>query len=324
MRRFVIFMLMAVFSAYLLGSTAYDVEPNNRWDEAQVVPSDTDKIIGDVSPTDIHDYFFITIPIDSTLSMSHDSGDSLGTGLASWDETEDTKTLAIMAVCIVDSPVHYTLTLTSNASSLPVELSSFTCQVTMSNFVELTWITQSESDMIGYNVYRNAKNNLDDAVMQNGAMIPATNESYEHSYSFTDPEVEMDCTYWYWLESIENNGACNMHGPVSVTLTPPSDPEEEEVVDVKLTMLNPVYPNPFNPSVNISYYLDEASDVEVTIYNSRGQKIRSFDKGAQSEGNHSLSWNGLDQQGNLVGSGVYFFVMTAGNKTFVQKGIMLK
>jgi len=66
------------------------------------------------------------------------------------------------------------------------------------------------------------------------------------------------------------------------------------------------YPNPFNPDVRISFNLAKSDDVELNIYNLRGQKVRTLQKGKLSGGNHVLRWDGRDDSGRSVGSGIYF------------------
>ncbi len=322
MKKLIVFFVLAIVAIQMIGITVQDQEPNNDEANRQLLPSNTTVVTGDVGPGDTADWFYMFIPAECEL-LADKEGD-VNFFLANLAPEGDTRKVNIAVVYQSGGTTSYTLTFTQDCDTVPVELSSFTCQVTASNFVDLQWITQSESDMMGYNVLRNVEDDLTGALLQNGNMIPAQNQTDEHIYTFTDVEVEMDCMYWYWLESIENTGQSNMHGPVSVTLTPSQEPDGEDVDVAQITRLNPVYPNPFNPSANVSYYLSESSDVEISIYNVRGQKVRSFAKRLQSEGNHKFSWNGQDENGEIVGSGVYFFVMDTGSKTFVQKGIMLQ
>ncbi|NQV49334.1 MAG: T9SS type A sorting domain-containing protein [Candidatus Marinimicrobia bacterium] len=70
-----------------------------------------------------------------------------------------------------------------------------------------------------------------------------------------------------------------------------------------------VYPNPFNPTVNISYSLPRAEEVSIQIYNALGQEVYSSKLNLQA-GQHVFTWNGLDQHRLLVGSGIYFARIT--------------
>ncbi len=72
------------------------------------------------------------------------------------------------------------------------------------------------------------------------------------------------------------------------------------------------YPNPFNPSTTIAFTVPSASDVELTIYNVRGQRIRSLVSGKFAGGTHQAVWDGSDEQGQRVASGIYLYRLTVG------------
>jgi hypothetical protein len=84
------------------------------------------------------------------------------------------------------------------------------------------------------------------------------------------------------------------------------------------------YPNPFNPTTSINFTLPEASNVALTIYNALGQEVRTLKTDYLSAGNYSVTWDGLDNSGNMITSGVYIYTMTAGNHNFSKKMLMLK
>lgn len=70
--------------------------------------------------------------------------------------------------------------------------------------------------------------------------------------------------------------------------------------------LNQNYPNPFNPETQIIYYLPQSGDVRIEIFNNLGRKVRSLVHKSQNSGKHSVMWDGLNDQGIKVASGVYF------------------
>ena len=84
------------------------------------------------------------------------------------------------------------------------------------------------------------------------------------------------------------------------------------------------YPNPFNPSTTISYDLSEQSTVSLTVYDVRGQEITTLQNGVKAPGNYKLQWNGMDQSGNPVSTGVYFCRLQAGAYSKTIKMIFLK
>ncbi|MCH7679489.1 PKD domain-containing protein, partial [candidate division KSB1 bacterium] len=76
--------------------------------------------------------------------------------------------------------------------------------------------------------------------------------------------------------------------------------------------LFPNYPNPFNPETEIRFQLPEASHVVVRIYNALGQEIRTLADGQYEAGFQSISWDGKDNKGSLVSSGIYLYQLKAG------------
>jgi len=101
---------------------------------------------------------------------------------------------------------------------------------------------------------------------------------------------------------------------------------DEDLVTMSTNILNDNYPNPFNPSTTISYNLAEDSNVELTIYNLKGQKVKQLVSSNQlSAGQHSVEWNGTDDAGKNVSSGIYLYKLKAGDKyTSTKKMILLK
>ncbi len=87
------------------------------------------------------------------------------------------------------------------------------------------------------------------------------------------------------------------------------------------------FPNPFNPTTNISFTLtaEDACHASLEIYNIKGQLVRSFkDHPELAEGKHSITWDGKDDQTNSVSSGVYFYKLEAGSKSKTKKMMLLQ
>lgn len=92
----------------------------------------------------------------------------------------------------------------------------------------------------------------------------------------------------------------------------------------RLAVLYPNYPNPFNPETKITYSLGKAGKVSLEIFNVRGQLIRSYKPGVQGFGDHYYEWNGKDDNGNSVASGVYFYRLKFDDYQKTRKMIMMK
>ena len=205
--------------------------------------------------------------------------------------------------------------------TLPVELSSFTAAFTAGLFVELQWTTQSESGVSGFYVYRGVENVLATAMMVS-PLIEATNTSDQHNYRYMDTNLIEPGTYYYWLSVHNYDGSVDYHGPSMVQYKQNTD---QEVPDIPLfSGLKSVYPNPFNPSTNISYTLLKDADLSFVITNSRGQTVRRISAGQKAAGDGKIVWNGQDENGDACASGVYHIRMKAGNQSFVKKAVLMK
>lgn len=206
--------------------------------------------------------------------------------------------------------------------TLPVTLASFLAIQTAENFAKLTWITHSESAMIGYNILRNEEEDEDTAIRINKEFIAANNVSTSSTYTYIDNETELNVTYYYWLQSNDLAGASELFGPVKIKIG--EDNDTPELVLPTKSGLQQIYPNPFNPSTTVSFYLTEAGNVKLKVYNIKGQLINEVIRGSYEKGFHNVVWNGKDAKGQDCSSGLYFFRMetTAGSQ--VLKGILMK
>jgi len=84
------------------------------------------------------------------------------------------------------------------------------------------------------------------------------------------------------------------------------------------------YPNPFNPNTAIRYQLPRTERVEITIYNTLGQKIRTLVKKLQLPGTYQVVWDGKDDKGNPVASGVYMYQIKAGDFVKARKMVLMR
>jgi hypothetical protein len=99
----------------------------------------------------------------------------------------------------------------------------------------------------------------------------------------------------------------------------------EESANIPLTTrLHDNYPNPFNPTTTIRFDLAKAGPVSIIIYNSIGQKVRTLLDAAKQAGKYDFVWDGRNDHGNRVGTGVYFFRMKADDYQMTRKMVMIK
>jgi hypothetical protein len=110
-------------------------------------------------------------------------------------------------------------------------------------------------------------------------------------------------------------------GDVRIVASTGAHTPQIPVVETKLTGN---YPNPFNPTTQINFSLAEAGDVELSIYNVRGQKVRTLVKEELPAMDHSILWNGTDDNDQSVSSGVYFYKLKTGDYRSTKKMLLIK
>ncbi len=84
------------------------------------------------------------------------------------------------------------------------------------------------------------------------------------------------------------------------------------------------YPNPFNPETTIQFHMDEAADANISIYNQKGQLVKSHNIAHAAAGMNSYVWNGQDDSGKTLSSGIYFFRLKSGAYSSSKKMILMK
>ena len=97
-----------------------------------------------------------------------------------------------------------------------------------------------------------------------------------------------------------------------------------EPPEILQNMLLPNYPNPFNPMTTIKYAVAAPSQVSLSVFDLKGRKIRILIQEMQSAGMYEVAWDGRDDRGQQVASGVYFGHIIIGEYQSVQKMLMVK
>jgi hypothetical protein len=144
----------------------------------------------------------------------------------------------------------------------------------------------------------------------------------------TDGDSSNDETV-YLIDSLINSGE-----PVPSGLIDPSTPDanyfspldvgDDDLLLPSRFMLVQNYPNPFNPSTTIPYSLASATEIQIVIYNVLGQPVRTLADGYQAAGNYSVIWDGNDDDGGQVPSGVYFYSLITDEFEDTKKMLMIK
>ncbi len=214
----------------------------------------------------------------------------------------------------------FNVILSNEDPTLPVELSHFSVTLSKQNHAVINWTTQSETGVNGFYIYKNMQETFNEAELIS-SLIPATNSSNETKYSFTDKELYQTGVYYYWLMVLDINGTEDVVGPLTLNYEIEDGPEG--VVPV-VTTIKSIYPNPFNPSTTIAYSLKDKEDVNIYVYNTRGQLVSSIDRGKQDVGHYEYVWHGTNNNGQRLSSGVYFIRLKAGKTIVNKKAVLMK
>ncbi len=209
-----------------------------------------------------------------------------------------------------------------NDGSLPVELSSFNAMQNESDFAEIQWITQSETEQAGFNILKSSSQNNDEAMIVNSSIIAAANTATGSEYSFTDIDVDFDETYYYWLESVSLDNNVKLYGPVSITI---ERDKEDDTPDAEYSdMISAIYPNPFNPETNIDFSIKSTGNVTLEVYNLKGQVVKTLINSEVEAGEHSITWHGDTDSGANAATGVYFIKLQTNEYQQTKKVMMIK
>jgi hypothetical protein len=111
----------------------------------------------------------------------------------------------------------------------------------------------------------------------------------------------------------------------AVLIFPKSSAVEEDQVEIPRDFeLFQSYPNPFNNETIIKYSLSKPTQVSLSIFNLLGQKVRTLVKDEKQNGTMAVSWNGKDDRGREVSSGIYFYQLKAGEFSQTKRMVLLK
>lgn len=201
---------------------------------------------------------------------------------------------------------------------------------------KLAWSFQPDtlhSAPLGFRVYTGTD---PDELSQHGAFIEYEEGQEDYYLSRTHaPHFEYDTTY-YWMvvptttdpddnsqrsegdrtrsttlrsHNLQQRGDAQDPPVWSFTTEPDTSVDEETQLPL-VTQLQGNYPNPFNPTTTIRFAVAEPSNVNLEVFNSRGQRVITLIDSHFDKGNHQVVWNGIDSNNNIPGSGLYFYRMT--------------
>jgi photosystem II stability/assembly factor-like uncharacterized protein len=192
-----------------------------------------------------------------------------------------------------------------DTSYTPVELTSFTGNVTSNNKLQLLWTTATEKNNYGFEIQKSA----DQILWKKVGFIEGYGTSTEkHSYSFAD-KTEGAGIFYYRLKQIDYNGGYKYSNIIEVNVNPPLH-----------YYLSQNYPNPFNPTTTIDYTIPEETYVSIKLYDLTGREVKELVNEKEQPGYYTIKLKGGE-----LSSGVYFYrLLTGSGYTAVKKLIILK
>ena len=143
------------------------------------------------------------------------------------------------------------------------------------------------------------------------------------------PKAQITCQYPQLVPKSRTQYEQKTNSILSALYSPANGANQEDGANTipilpKIPVLHNNYPNPFNPSTSISFSLPAEMQCSLSIYNIKGQKVKTLQSGISTQGNHTLIWNGRDDNGMSVSSGIYFYQLKAQGNTITKKMIMVK
>ena len=225
----------------------------------------------------------------------------------------------------VSSGINTYFTATDNSNtSLPVEFDEELFIGKYKNdVVELNWLTHSETGLRGFIVYRseNLNSNFEqiDSWEDNLTLVSKHDENggfttNDTEYVYNDNSVEKGKVYYYRISAYCSDTDNEYHPKTVKVETGALDSNEPEGM-----FLEQNYPNPFNASTNINYAVSKETNVSLVLYNSNGQIAKVLVDNVKAAGQYSVSVSNSD-----ISTGVYYYVMKAGDFKSFKKMIVVK
>jgi hypothetical protein len=190
-----------------------------------------------------------------------------------------------------------------------VELVSFSAQAVPYQGVRVSWRTAFEVGNAGFSVQRSLTAAGPYETLNAELVAPRP----DRTYNFVDVTAKAGQTYYYRLADVDVAGRVSLHPPISVAVPVPSQ-----------YRLSQNYPNPFNPLTTVRYELPKGIAVRLLVFDLAGRVVRTLVDSPQEAGYHTVSWDGRNDAGQAVSSGIYYLRMEAGDYRAVVKMALVR
>lgn len=160
-----------------------------------------------------------------------------------------------------------------------------------------------------------------------GDIAPGESGSLTQSYSKYRLSIDQDCPGDTDIPidiSISSEGCLFWRDGFTIHVEPSVGIAEGQAVLPEVYALHQNHPNPFNPVTTLRYDLPEISHVTLTIYDILGRQVRTLANDVQEPGYKSVTWDGTDEFGRPMGTGIYLYQISAGDFTHTRKMLLLK
>jgi hypothetical protein len=146
-----------------------------------------------------------------------------------------------------------------------------------------------------------------------GGLVDLTTQAMngDATFRYVDDTVAPGKSYRYMIGVVDGDGEF-------------VSPIESFTMPAAKTRLDQNSPNPFNPTTAIRFSLSERQNVTLVVYDVNGRRVRALVSGVRNAGSHTVTWDGRDNAGSTVSSGVYFYRLDAGKFSDTKKMVLLK
>jgi len=177
--------------------------------------------------------------------------------------------------------------------------------------VSITWDASAAPDLDHYAVYRSASDDPGN--------LPSIPLATTTSLSYLDETVQPGETWYYWIVAYDDAGLSSPLSPsASVTVVTSAEPPSRKLV------LQQNVPNPFNPSTAIAFTLPQAQRVRLKVFDRSGRYVATLYDDVAPQGETTVQWEGVDEGGRLVASGVYLYRLESGETSQTRRMTLVR
>jgi hypothetical protein len=172
--------------------------------------------------------------------------------------------------------------------------------------VRLSWEIAADDEVKGFRIYRANSKGGDEIVVNRDVLIPPSERG------FVDHSAEPGISYRYTLAVVGRDGAELRSSPVDVETAVPA------------LSLSQNYPNPFNPMTTIRFELPARTHVTLRVFDAKGRLVKQLVNATAGPGVQHVAWDGSDDRGHSVSSGVYFCRLSVGKQVVSRSMVLVR